>query len=204
VITDPREISAIALPYPLFVKPVAEGTSKGVSGRSRVSCPAELESECRALLARYPDGVLVETYLPGREVTVGLIGSGPDAAAVGVMEVLLVGDAEPGVYSYANKEEYESRCHYRRVEGALDEEARALALAAWRGLGCRDGGRVDLRADDGGRLCFLEVNPLPGLHPRRSDLPILCGLVGIPYRELIARILASACSRWPAAEVPGA
>jgi D-alanine-D-alanine ligase len=73
--------------------------------------------------------------------------------------------------------------------------AEALALAAWRSLGCRDAGRVDLRADDDGNLQILEINPLPGLHPSHSDLPMLCTAVGMPYLELIRRIVDSAQSR---------
>ena len=64
-----------------------------------------------------------------------------------------------------------------------------MALAAWRALGCRDGGRVDLRCDAAGQPQFLEVNPLAGLHPDHSDLPIICTLAGIPYDELIGRIV---------------
>ena len=70
-----------------------------------------------------------------------------------------------------------------------------MALAAWRGLGCRDAGRVDLRADAGDIPNFMEVNPLAGMHPKHSDLPILCTLVGVTYRELINIIMESALSR---------
>ncbi|MDX2114803.1 MAG: hypothetical protein SFZ24_04170, partial [Planctomycetota bacterium] len=77
----------------------------------------------------------------------------------------------------------------------LSAEAEALALSAWRGLGCRDAGRVDLKQDAAGRLSFLEVNPLAGLHPEHSDLPILCRLLHIPYRQLIGWIVESAAER---------
>ena len=73
--------------------------------------------------------------------------------------------------------------------------AEKTALAAWRGLGCRDGGRIDLRADADGIPQFMEVNPLAGLRPEHSDLPILCELAGMPYRELIAGIMRSALKR---------
>ena len=82
--------------------------------------------------------------------------------------------------------------------GTRAKEAEALALAAWTGLGCRDAGRIDLRADAEGRLLVLEANPLPGLHPSHSDLPMLCTAVGIPYVELIRRIIESASLRNPA------
>jgi D-alanine-D-alanine ligase len=111
------------------------------------------------------------------------------------MEVLLQAKAEPEVYSYANKVGYASRVRYELVSGALAAQAIDLALRVWRGLGCRDGGRVDLRCDARGRPCFLEVNPLPGLNRDHSDLPILCRLLGLPYDALISSIVDSALQR---------
>jgi D-alanine-D-alanine ligase len=195
VVETMADLSSVDLPFPLFAKPIAEGTGKGVSPASRVVNRAALRKLCRQLLERYRQPVLVETFLPGREFTVGLIGTGAAAEPVAVMEVLLNGQAEGGVYSYVNKEECESRVVYRLAD---DEEARAagaVALAAWRALGCRDGGRVDLRQDMAGRPLFLEVNPLAGLHPTHSDLPIMCTLAGIPYDALIGRIVESARRR---------
>jgi D-alanine-D-alanine ligase len=84
---------------------------------------------------------------------------------------------------------------YAVVKDAVAEKAREVALAAWRGLGCRDGGRVDLRADADGVPNFMEVNPLAGLNPKHSDLPILCRLVGLSYAGLIERIMQSALLR---------
>jgi len=78
-------------------------------------------------------------------------------------------------------------------------ETERVALAAWRALGCRDGGRVDLRCDAAGQPQFLEVNPLAGLHPEHSDLPILATKVGMSYRELLGRIVDSAATRVTAA-----
>ena len=181
--------------FPLFVKPVAEGTGKGITAASKVSNPQELASACAAIWARFGQPALIETFLPGRELTVGILGTGPDAEAIGALEVTLLENAEAGVYSYQNKELCEELVRYTLAEDALADEAMALALAVWRGLGCRDGGRVDLRAGADGRLRFLEVNPLAGLHPRHSDLPILCSQRGIPYVELIGRIVRSALQR---------
>jgi D-alanine-D-alanine ligase len=189
------DLAAVELPFPLFAKPVAEGTGKGVSPASLVRSRRELERTCRRLLARYAQPVLVETYLPGREFTVGIVGSGPAARIVGTLEVELLPGAEPGVYSYTNKERCEELVHYRLVD---DPEARAaaeLALACYRALDCRDAGRVDLRSDAAGRPHFLEVNPLAGLHPTHSDLPILASLAGLGYDGLIGAIVASAAER---------
>jgi D-alanine-D-alanine ligase len=79
--------------------------------------------------------------------------------------------------------------------GSQAEQAKETALAGLEGLGCRDAGRVDLRADRDGVPHFIEVNPLAGIRPGHSDLPILCDLAGMPYRELIERIMHSACKR---------
>jgi D-alanine-D-alanine ligase len=190
----------IDLPFPLFVKPVGEGTGKGIDASSIVRSEPQLRDRIAWLLGRYAQPVLVETLLPGRELTVGIVGTGERAEVVGTLEVSLRPEAESGVYSYVNKELCESLVDYVRVDAASDPVvggAESNALAAWRALGCRDAGRIDLRCDGAGVPCFLEANPLAGLHPEHSDLPILCTQVGIPYVELIARIVASARQRVP-------
>jgi len=195
VVETLADVGQIDLPYPLFAKPIAEGTGKGVSPASRVGSATALRKLCRQLLDRHRQPVLVESFLPGREFTVGITGSGAAATAVAVMEVVLTDRAEAGVYSYVNKEECESRVHYRLVDDAAAEAAAAVAIAAWRALDCRDGGRVDLRQNGEGQPMFLEVNPLAGLHPTHSDLPIMCTLAGISYDALIGRIVESALRR---------
>ncbi len=156
-----------------------------------------MERVCRALLETFRQPVLVETFLPGREFTVGIIGTGREAFAPGVLEVHFTEKAEKEVYSYINKEDWHGRIEYRLATDAMARLAEKTALAAWRGLGCRDGGRIDLRADANGIPHFMEVNPLAGLRPDHSDLPILCDLAGMPYRELIAGIMRSALKRIP-------
>jgi D-alanine-D-alanine ligase len=195
VVETLRELELVRLPLPLFAKPVAEGTSKGISAASKIRTQQELQTVGRHLLHTYRQPVLVETFLPGREFTVGLVGTGSRARALGVMEVLLLDEAEPEVYSYANKALYTARARYRLVHGTLAARVMEIALRAWRGLGCRDGGRVDLRCDTQNTPYFLEVNPLPGLHPEHSDLPILCRLLGISYTALLGLIMASALRR---------
>jgi D-alanine-D-alanine ligase len=195
VVETPEEIEAVTLPFPLFAKPVAEGTGKGVTAASKIADRTELARVCRELLATYGQPVLIETFLPGREFTVGIIGTGAEAFAPGVMEVHLTEKAEKEVYSYANKEDWHGRIEYALAADAMARAAEKTALAAWRGLGCRDGGRVDLRADANGEPNFIEVNPLAGIRPEHSDLPILCELAGMPYRELIERIMRSALRR---------
>jgi len=195
VVHDVPDIAGVSLPYPLFVKPVSEGTGKGIDAKSIVRDTAELDRRCRFLLETFSQPVLVETYLPGREFTVGIVGTGRRARVIGVMEVLLRESAEKGVYSLQNKEYCEEHVDYRLVAGEEAERVSSVALAAWRGLECRDGGRLDIRADASGAPHFLEVNPLAGLHPTHSDLPILATLAGVSYRELIGLIMASAEER---------
>jgi D-alanine-D-alanine ligase len=195
LVENAEDVAKIDLPYPLFAKPVAEGTGKGIATSSKVNSAGELATVCRDLLVRFQQPVLVEIFLPGREYTVGIVGSGEDAYALGVLEVSLRGDAEPEAYGYINKEHYERFVDYRLEKGPLARHVAEVALAAWRALGCQDGGRVDLRLDARGIANFLEVNPLAGLHPVRSDLPILARQAGMTYRELIARIIAAALAR---------
>ena len=196
VVEKESDIYEINLAFPLFAKPIAEGTGKGVTAKSKVTTDRELAKLCCELLNTYRQPVLVERFLPGREFTVGIVGTGENAEALGVLEVVLKEQAELEVYSYVNKEYCEELVEYRLVRGAMAERAKTVALAAWRGLGCRDGGRVDLRADAGGRPNFIEVNPLAGLHPEHSDLPILATLAGVSYQELLRAIMESALQRY--------
>ena len=196
VVEDERDIEDVNLPFPLFAKPVAEGTGKGITAASKLANRDDLRRVCRALLAKYRQPALVERFLPGREYTVGLFGTGRDARAFGAMEVALNAQAEQEVYSYHNKEHYEGLVEYRLVEGEAAERACAVALAAWRGLGCRDAGRIDVREDEQGVPNFIEVNPLAGIRPVHSDLCIICNLLGISYQQMIETIARSALQRF--------
>jgi D-alanine-D-alanine ligase len=195
VIERVSDIERVTLPYPLFVKPVAEGTGKGITPKSIVRSPAELKAAVTDLLKRFVQPVLVEPYLTGREFTVGILGGGASARAVAAMEIHLGEKAEPGLYSLSNKENYEDRVTYTIATDALGREAERVALAAWNVLGCRDGGRADLRAGSDGKIYFLEVNPLAGINPRTSDLPIMWRMLGRKYEELIGLILDEAIVR---------
>lgn len=195
VVGNAGELPAAArLEYPLFVKPVAEGTGRGIDDKSKVTGPRQLQEACGRVWSQCGQAALVETYLPGREFTVGITGTGAAAELVGVAEIVMRGGKD-ATYSYESKENCEELVDYLRAEGEAAEAAAQTALAAWRGLGCRDGGRVDIRLDAGGTAHFLEVNPLAGLHPQHSDLPILATLCGIPYLELMRRIMVSLCNR---------
>lgn len=198
VVEAEPDLERVSLEYPLFVKPIAEGTSKGVTPASLVRDPGQLRASARSLLQRFRQPVLVERYLPGRELTVGIVGTGDRAEVLGSMEIVLLEGAEPGLYSYENKQRWEGKVTYRMGDARRDDEVRkaeAVALAAWRALGCRDAGRVDVRSDERGEPAFIEVNPLAGLNPEISDLSILIRELGMAYEELIRRILESALAR---------
>lgn len=195
VIETEDDIAYMEIPFPIFAKPVAEGTGKGITAASKITSRHELKHVCRNLLTTFRQPVLIESFLPGRELTVGILGSGKEAVALGVMEIHLKDHAERDVYSLLNKENYQELVVYELVDDDMARDAKETALAAWRVLGCRDAGRIDLRADASGRPNVMEINPLAGLHPVHSDLPIICNLVGIPYHELISMIMRSAWKR---------
>jgi D-alanine-D-alanine ligase len=197
VVGRAEEADAVELPPPLFVKPIAEGSSKGVTRHSKVGGRDELRRRCAELIAAYGQPVLVETYLPGREITVGIVGNGGEARPLGTMEVTFTHGSDREFYTALNKDEFERRVSYALLDGEpVAARARQVALAAYEALGCRDAGRVDLRCAADGEPCFLEINPLPGLHPIRSDLPIMCALGGVEYRRLVAEIVEAAARRW--------
>ena len=98
-------------------------------------------------------------------------------------------------YSMNVKENYEQLARYRKPDEEMTELCADLALKAWIALGAVDGGRVDLRTDKRGRPCFMEANPLAGLHPVHSDLPIIARMNGISYVQLIGMIMESALNR---------
>jgi D-alanine-D-alanine ligase len=196
VVASAEEAAAVTLPLPLFVKPVAEGSSKGVTAKSLVTTHASLVELCADLLARYRQPVLVEEFLSGREFTVGMLGTGATARVLATLEVVLRDGADAAGYSYRNKTEWQNLVEYRLLDrGPLGAEVEAVALATWRCLGCRDAGRVDVRLDGAGRAQMLEVNPLAGLTPGYSDLPIMAELAGIDYRALIGEIVRCAKAR---------
>jgi D-alanine-D-alanine ligase len=192
LISDFKDISKCELQYPLFVKPVSEGTGKGITEKSLVSSVSDLKIIVENILAEFKQPALIEEYLPGREFTVGIIGSGDEAIAIGGMEVICLNNLP---YSVEVKENYQEYCKYLPLGPDIADECKTVALNAWKAIGAVDGGRVDLKADRNGRICFIEANPLAGLNPVHSDLPILSRLYGIEYQTLMEMIMKSALKR---------
>ena len=182
--------------FPAFVKPLAEGTGKGCEAASLVRTEGELRDAVARVTQRYRQPAIVETYLRGREFTVGIAGNGRGARVLGICEILLKPNAEANVYSLHNKELCEELVTY---EPANDGEARLAAtraLQAYRVLECRDAARIDFRSDANGEPHFLEANPLAGLNPWHSDLPILAAQNGIEFVALIGLILDAGLARY--------
>lgn len=190
----PRELSR----FPLIVKPVAEGTSKGVTRRSVVRDEDELRQVAREVIQKYRQPALVEQYVAGREFTVGLLGE-RRPRVLPPMEIVFLDASDPTpVYSFELKQDWSDRIRYevpaRLAPRELDRLERA-AREVFAALGCRDVARIDFRMDALGRVHFIESNPLPGLAPGWSDLVLIAQAAGIEYRALIGEVLSFAIRR---------
>jgi D-alanine-D-alanine ligase len=192
---------------PLFVKPVHEGSSKGITEKNFVRNADELESQVRLLLDTYQQPVLVEEFLPGGEFTCGVLGNGPDARVlpiVGMNFGALPHGAVP-IYGYEAKWVWD---HPDRpleifecpapIPDTLRTAIERVVLRAYRVLGCRDWSRIDVRLDADGVPNIVEVNPLPGILPDPADnscLPKAARAAGLSYEELIQACLLHAAER---------
>jgi len=186
VVENISDAENVALDYPLFAKPVAEGTGKGINHRSLVESASQMKEVCKYLLERFAQPVLVEEFLPGREFTVGVLGNGDNARVLGIMEIEVLQDTDNNIYSYQAKEECEKLVKYLPyLRGSLYAQLEQLALKSYRVLQCRDAARVDIRCNKTGIPCFLEINPLPGFHPTHSDLPMIATQQQMSYNTLI-------------------
>lgn len=189
-------LRAAALPFPVIAKPAWEGSSKGIRSKSLVERPEDLPAALDWLWRDHAQPVLVEEFIEGDELTVGIIGQDPPEI-LGVMRVVPRESAGPFVYSLEIKRDFERLVRYECPAPLSLDAMRAVrqaALAAYRVLGCRDVARVDFRLRDGVPY-FLEVNPLPGLNPQSSDLVIMARLQGRTHAELVEAVFRAACRR---------
>ncbi|CAL8578813.1 hypothetical protein XPA_004586 [Xanthoria parietina] len=204
--------------YPLFVKPVAEGTSKGIYACSKVDRQSELEQALSLLSMRYRgQDILVESYLAGREFTVGIVGTGSRARVIGVLEFRFHGRYKKDGAAQSTQEidfiigEMENPSHSAggvSVEAFMPnmkgdsqvQDACERALQAYTALGGRDFGRVDVRSNRKGSNAIahiIEINPRPGLRPDASYYPTIAKNHGWSYEHLIEQIVESAAERVP-------
>ncbi|RKH08421.1 ATP-grasp domain-containing protein [Corallococcus sp. CA053C] len=185
--------------FPLIVKPVAEGSSKGVVTKSVCYSEAELRDVVKEIAGKYQQPALIEEYIGGREFTVGLLGE-RRPRVLPPMEIVFLDKAEKNpVYSFQHKLDWTDRIRYdapAKIEPALLEKLRTAARNSFMALGCRDVARIDFRMDDKGRIYFIECNPLPGLTPGWSDLVLIAQGAGMDYRALIGEIMAPAIRRY--------
>lgn len=195
--TQEDESALAALRPPLLVKPNDEGSSKGIRGNPIAYGAAEAVAQARWLRERYGCPVLAEEFLPGAEVTVGIAGNGSRARLLGMMEIAPAAQDGHFVYSLEVKRDFRRRARYfvpPRLDAPTLAAIEALALKAYRLLGCRDIARMDFRLDAGGQPRFLECNPLPGLNPESGDIVILAR-AALAYEELVQSILLDAIER---------
>jgi D-alanine-D-alanine ligase len=200
VVRSPGDAAALDLAYPVIAKPLNEGSSMGIRNSSRCENVRELAAHLARILRDYEQPVLVEEFCSGPEFTVGILGTGPKARVIGVMEIVPTkAGVSTFVYSLEVKRDWENQVRYevppKRAAAQIEEVAK-VALDAYRALDCRDVGRVDVRTDGRGRPMFLEVNPLPGLDPYKSDIVILARGMGTSYDALVGGIIDSACERY--------
>lgn len=200
IIASPEEELREGLHFPLFVKPCYEGSSKGIEFDSRVEQESSFRQKVAELFTAYRQPVLVEEFLPGREFTVGIIGNdNPLILPIREINYDHCPAGTPPVYSHYFKVHWDDPAFYLcPAPLTLWEEKRIkdTALAAYRAVGCRDLGRVDIRLDKEGTPCVMEINPLPGLAPGFSDFPLAAEAAGLTYRDMIGLIIEAACRRY--------
>jgi D-alanine-D-alanine ligase len=186
------------LKFPVIMKPASEGSSKGIRLTSLAHDIRQAEVEVRRVLDTYRQPVMVEEFIDGDEVTVGMVGNSPPRI-VGMMRVVPKKPVEHFVYSLEVKRDYvnlvDYECPARLSKNTLDAIER-FALAAFKTLGCRDFSRIDFRVSRDGTPYFLEINPLPGLGSY-SDLVIMALMLGWKYEALIGSVLDAAIERYP-------
>jgi D-alanine--D-alanine ligase len=188
------------LKYPVIVKPNQEGTSKGIDDKSVCDDEPTARDVARRLIDRYGQPALVEEYIFGRELTVGLLGERKPRVLPPMEVVFLSGNQRP-VYDYQCKQDWQRHVRYECPAKLTRDEARTVERACrttFMALGCRDVARIDLRLTPAGRVYVIEVNPLPGLTPDYSDLCLIANGMGLEYRTLIGEILSGAIKRWQA------
>jgi D-alanine-D-alanine ligase len=184
--------------FPLIVKPTHEGSSRGVHLDSIVNDDDQLRAKVKHIEEAYGQPALVEEYIWGPEVTVGIVGDPPEI--FGVMEIAPK-DPEHAwpLYSLEVKRHWRELVEYRtpaQLEPGVLRMIEQHSLVAFQALGCKDMARMDYRIRKDGRPFFLEINPLPGLNPQSSDLCIMAGTMGVGYQDLIRRIVSGATSRY--------
>ncbi len=206
VVNSLAEVPA-RLRYPLIVKPILEGSSKGVTDKALVHNRHELVRQLEWVLNSYHQPALIEEFLPGREFTVALIGNGDRLRVLPIVEInfdTLPAGVQP-IYSYEAKWLWDQEQDPLQIftcpaalEPLLRLQIEELCKSAFRALDCRDWCRIDVRLDSQGRPHIIELNPLPGILPRpeqNSCFPKAARAAGLSYEETILAVVDAACAR---------
>jgi len=198
-LSDEEELDNIAWEaFPAIVKPAYEGSSKGIRSTSVVDSIERLQEEARRLFAAYRQPVMVEEFISGDEVTVGIIGNSPPRIA-GMMRIMPRKREGHFVYSLEVKRDYLNLVDYECPPQLADdtkEKITLTSLKAFKILGCRDFARIDFRLSPEGVPHFLEINPLPGLGTY-SDLVIMAQKLGWTHQGVIQAVFEAALKRYP-------
>ncbi len=208
VVSSISEIGDVTARFPAIVKPLHEGSSKGIYNSSLVRTAEELGREIRIVLDRYKEPALVEEFLGGREFTVAMLGNGTAVSVLPIVEIKfdsLPAGVEP-IYSY------EAKWIWDRADAPLDifecpaniapellREIQWICRRAYAVLRCRDWCRIDVRLDGHGRPHIIELNPLPGILPNPEDnscFPKAARAAGMNYPTLIQTVLRIAAERY--------
>ena len=201
VIANEEELCQISwdgFPFPAIIKPAYEGSSKGIRLDSIVNTPEQATGAVPKLLAYYRQPVMVEEFIDGDEVTVGIVGNSPPRV-LGLMRILPRRNEATFVYSLEVKRDWKVLVDYEcpaRLGEKVVNEISASSLKVFRALGCRDFARLDFRVSPEGMPYFLEINPLPGLGDY-SDLVIMAIKLGWTHEALIGAVLDAALERYP-------
>jgi len=193
-----RQICWSEFTFPVIIKPAHEGSSKGIRLTSVVYSTKQMPEEVSRLLECYRQPVMVEEFIAGDEVTVGIVGNSPPKV-LGMMRILPKRKDGHFVYSLEVKRDYQNRVDYEcpvQLKNGVLEKITLSCLRVFQVLGCRDFARLDFRVSREGIPYFIEINPLPGLSTH-SDLVIMSVKLGWTHNELINTILDSALKRYP-------
>jgi len=208
VINAVNDLAAVQIPMPCMVKPLCEGSSKGIFNASLCRSSRELFEQVERIVSTYAQPALIEEFLPGREFTVAMLGNGPEARVLPIVEILF--DSLPKgvnpIYSFEAKwiwDQSDNPLDIFTCPAQLDAPLQAaiekICSDTYRVLRCRDWSRIDVRLDGAGTPHIIEVNPLPGILPNpeeNSCYPKAARAAGMSYQELLNNVLDAGCRRY--------